>query len=41
MKNRWIQLKSEIFRTDKLIDQKVYELYGLNKKEIEIIEKES
>ena len=37
--NRWNQLKSEIYRTDQSIDQKVYELYGLNKKEIEIIEK--
>ena len=36
--NRWNQISSEIQKTDKLIDQKVYELYGLNKKEIQIIE---
>ncbi|MEK0338538.1 MAG: hypothetical protein QQN41_14005, partial [Nitrosopumilus sp.] len=32
------QLKSEIEKTDKEIDQMVYELYGLTKEEIEIIE---
>lgn len=37
--NRWNQINSEIQKIDKLIDQKVYELYGLNKKEIEIVEK--
>ena len=31
-------LKSEIDKTDKEIDQMVYELYGLSKEEIEIIE---
>ena len=36
--NRWNQISTEIQKTDQLIDQKVYELYGLNKKEIEIIE---
>lgn len=36
--NRWNQLKSEILRTDNLIDQKVYRLYGLTPKEINIIE---
>jgi adenine-specific DNA-methyltransferase len=33
------RIKSEIEKTDKLIDQKVYDLYGLNKKEIEVVEK--
>ena len=32
------KLKSEIEKTDKIIDQMVYELYGLSKDEIEIIE---
>ena len=31
--------KKEIKKTDKEIDEKVYKLYGLNEKEIEIIEK--
>jgi hypothetical protein len=31
-------LKYEINKTDKEIDQMVYELYGLTKKEIEIVE---
>lgn len=37
--NRWNQINTEIQKTDDLIDQKVYELYGLNNKEVEIIEK--
>ena len=32
-------LNNEITKTDKEIDRMVYELYGLNEKEIEIIEK--
>ncbi len=32
-------LKAEINKTDKEIDQMVYELYGLNEEEIAIIEK--
>ncbi|OGC47099.1 MAG: hypothetical protein A3A94_03580 [Candidatus Portnoybacteria bacterium RIFCSPLOWO2_01_FULL_43_11] len=32
------EIKSEIKEIDKLIDQRVYELYGLTKKEIKIIE---
>tara|TARA_B110000003_G_scaffold172110_1_gene171703 strand:- start:275 stop:3322 length:3048 start_codon:yes stop_codon:yes gene_type:complete len=32
------QLKNEIDKTDNEIDQMVYELYGLNKEEIEIVE---
>lgn len=31
-------LKAEIEKTDKLIDQKVYELYGLTEKEIKVVE---
>ena len=31
-------LKAEIDKTDKEIDQMVYELYGLTKEEIEIVE---
>lgn len=36
--NRWNQIHSEIEKTDKLIDQKVYELYGLTAEEIKVIE---
>ena len=32
------ELKTEIDKTDKEIDQMVYELYGLTKEEIEIVE---
>lgn len=39
--NKYNRLQSEITRTDKLIDQKVYKLYRLSKKEIEIIEGKS
>jgi hypothetical protein len=31
-------LKAEIEKTDKEIDQEVYELYGLTKEEIKIVE---
>ena len=37
--NEWGRLKSEIEKTDKQIDQKVYELYGLTDEEIKIVEK--
>lgn len=33
------ELKSEIEKTDKEIDQEVYKLYGLNKEEIKIIKR--
>ena len=33
------EVKEEIEKTDKEIDQKVYELYGLTEEEIAIIEK--
>lgn len=36
--NEWLRLKSEIEKTDKEIDQKVYELYGLTQEEIKIVE---
>ena len=36
--NEWQKLKEEIEKTDKLIDQKVYELYGLTDEEIKIVE---
>jgi len=35
------KLKSEIDKTDREIDQMVYELYGLTKKEIKIVEGEN
>ena len=35
---KWEKLKKEIEKTDKEIDQKVYELYGLTEEEIKIIE---
>jgi len=34
-----LDLKNEIDATDKAIDKMVYELYGLTKEEIEIVEK--
>ena len=37
-KNKAQTLKAEIYKTDKEIDQMVYELYGLTKEEIEIVE---
>jgi adenine-specific DNA-methyltransferase len=37
--DKWHKLKGEIEKLDKKIDQEVYKLYGLTKKEIEMIEK--
>ena len=37
-KKEALELKSEIDRTDKEIDQLVYELYGLSEEEIQIVE---
>jgi peptidoglycan hydrolase CwlO-like protein len=37
-KNEINQLQSEIEKTDKEIDQMVYELYGLTEEEIKIVE---
>ncbi|HAS81018.1 MAG: hypothetical protein UR25_C0003G0183 [Candidatus Nomurabacteria bacterium GW2011_GWE1_32_28] len=37
--NEWENIKSEIEKTDKKINEEVYGLYGLNEKEIKIIEK--
>ncbi len=37
--NKWNSIKEEIEKTDKKIDEEVYELYGLTLEEIEIIEK--
>ena len=37
--DKWNSIKAEIEKTDKIIDQKVYELYGLNEEEIKIVEK--
>ena len=37
--NEYKELKSEIDKTDKEIDEKVYELYGLTEAEIKIVEK--
>ena len=37
-KQKAIEIKAEIIKTDKEIDQMVYELYGLTQKEIEIVE---
>ena len=39
--NRWNQLKSEIDRVDKQIDQMVYKLYDLAPEEIKIVENEN
>ena len=36
-KNKALALKTEIDKTDKKIDQMVYELYGLTEEEIKII----
>jgi len=35
---KYNSLKSEIEKTDKMIDQKVYELYGLTEEEIVVVE---
>lgn len=34
----WYSLKKEIEQTDKLIDERVYGVYGITEKEINIIE---
>jgi sporulation-control protein spo0M len=39
-KTKALELKAEIDRTDKEIDQMVYELYGLTEEEIRIVEGE-
>lgn len=36
--DQWQNIKYEIEKTEKLIDQKVYELYGLTEEEIKIVE---
>ncbi|MBU4284851.1 N-6 DNA methylase [Patescibacteria group bacterium] len=36
--DKWEKIKSEIEKTDKIIDEKVYKLYGLTPEEIKIIE---
>lgn len=36
--DKWNYIKSEIEKADKLIDQKVYELYGLTEEEREVVE---
>ena len=36
----WLSTKSEIEKVDKLIDQEVYRLYGLDMEEIDIVEKD-
>ena len=35
---RWQKLKDEIAKTDKKIDEEVYNLYGLTEEEIKIVE---
>ncbi len=37
-KKKALRLKAEINKTDKEIDQMVYELYGLTEEEIKIVE---
>lgn len=37
--DKWQKLKEEIEKTDKLIDQKIYELYGLTEEEIKVVKK--
>ena len=36
--DKWEKIKLEIEKTDKIIDDKVYKLYGLTKEEIKIVE---
>ena len=36
--NEWENIKSEIEKTDKQIDQEIYKIYGLNEEEIKVIE---
>lgn len=35
----WYNLKSQVEKTDKTIDQKVYKLYGLSSEEIKTIQR--
>ncbi len=37
--DEWYRIKKEIEKTDKIIDQKIYKLYGLTAEEIKIVEK--
>ena len=39
--DKWYSLKKEIEQTDRLIDEKVYRLYEITEKEINIIEANS
>ena len=39
--NKWCELNKEIEKTNKLIDQLVYKLYGLTEEEVEVIETKS
>ena len=36
--NKWHELKVEIEKTDRKIDEEVYKLYGLTDEEIKIVE---
>jgi hypothetical protein len=36
--DKWYKIKKEIEKTDKIIDQKVYKLYGLTPEDIKIVE---
>jgi len=36
--NKWENIKSEIEKTDKQINEEVYKLYGLTNEEIKIVE---
>ena len=38
--DKWNSIKAEITKTDKEIDQKIYELYSLTEEEIKIVEGE-
>ena len=38
--DKWYSLKREIEQTDRLINEKVYELYGITENERKLIEKE-
>jgi len=37
---KWLSIRSEIEKIDKMIDQEVYKLYGLTHEEIDIVEKQ-
>ena len=39
--NKWENIKSEIEKTDKKIDEEIYKLYGLTDEEIKVIEDSS